>query len=247
MKILLFDIENSPIVTWTWGIHSDPMHSTKFVKQDWYVMCWAAKWLGDKEVMTGALPDHKYNHKRPNDKKTLEGLWKLLDEADVVIAHNGYAFDRRKANARFLIHGMKPPSPYKMIDTLKVARSTFMFTSNKLGDLGEYLKCGAKMDTGGFDLWIDCMDGKRSAWRKMVKYCKQDVVLLEKVYLTLRPYIRNHPNQNVYNGTVKCCPKCGSANIIKRGSYMTMTGEKDRFSCNDCGGWCNEGRVVKNG
>lgn len=247
IKILLFDIENSPIVTWAWDIHGEPMHSTTFVKEDWYVMCWSAKWLGEKKVYSYALPDFKYDHRNPCDKKILEKLWDILDEADVVIAHNGFAFDRRKANARFIQHGMPPPSPYKMIDTLKVARSTFMFTSNKLGDLGHYLGVGSKVETGGFDLWKDCMNGCSKAWKKMVRYCKNDVVLLEKIYLKLRPYIKNHPNQNVYNQTIENCPKCGSDNIIKRGLSYNLTGPKQRYQCKDCGGWATEGKVVKNG
>ena len=100
MKILLFDIENSPIVTYAWSIHGEPMHSTKFVKKDWYVMCWAAKWLGEKKVLRSALPDDdSYDYKKPDDKKVLKRLWDLLDEADIVVAHNGNKFDRRKANS----------------------------------------------------------------------------------------------------------------------------------------------------
>lgn len=209
-------------------------------------MCWSAKWLDDKKVISRALPDYKYDHKKPCDKKILQDLWNLLDEADVVVAHNGFKFDRRKANARFLIHGMTPPSPYKMVDTLTVARSMFMFTSNKLGDLGHYLGVGSKVDTGGFDLWIDCMDGKKTAWNKMVKYCKNDVVLLEKVYNKLRPYIKNHPNSNIYNQTINSCPKCSSSDLIKRGYSFLTNGKKQRFKCNNCGGWCTDGRVIKN-
>ena len=237
MKILLFDIENSPIVTWSWGIHADPSHSTKFVKENWYVMCWSAKWLNSKEVISKALPDYQYNHKKPCDKRILKDLWKLLDEADIVIAHNGKRFDCKKSNARFMMHGMTPPSPYKVIDTLTVSRSMFMFTSNRLGDLGQYLGVGSKIDTGGFDLWKECMEGNLKSWDKMIKYCKQDVILLEKVYLKIRPYIKNHPHLSLDNGN---CPKCGSSKLQKRGTIMTKRAMLRRFCCTACGGWCSK-------
>lgn len=245
MKILLFDIENAPLVTWSWGIHEDPSHSTKFVKDDWYIMCWSAKWLDDKNVITCALPDFEYNYKKPCDKEILKKLWNLLDEADVVIAHNGFKFDRRKANARFLIHGMTPPSPYKMIDTLRVARSNFMFTSNKLGDLGNYLGVGSKVDTGGFDLWIDCMAGKKRAWDKMVRYCKNDVILLEKVYKKLRPYISNHPNMSMALNGFKC-KHCGSTRFKVARTRTQSFGLSKHILCYDCGKYTAI-RIVDNG
>ncbi len=240
MKILLFDIENSPIVMWAWGIHNDPSHSTKFVKEDWYVMCWSAKWLNEKKMYSYALPDFDYNHKKPCDKKILKKLWELLNEADIVIAHNGRKFDCRKANARFLIHGMKPPSPYKVIDTLTIARQMFMFTSNRLGDLGEYLKVGKKIDTGGFDLWKDCMEGDAKAWKKMVKYCKQDVLLLEKIYHKLKPYGRV-PNMGVYENR-PVCPTCGHPEIQYHGYGFTDALRYRRFQCSKCGAWGRDRR-----
>ena len=242
-KILLFDIENAPIVTWSWGIHDDPSHSTKFVKSDWYIMCWSAKWLGEKDIISSALTDFKYNFRNPNDKQILEALWKLLDEADIVIAHNGKKFDCRKANTRFLIHGMKPPSPYKVIDTLTIARQSFMFTSNRLGDLGNYFGVGSKMETGGFELWKDCMDGDLKAWGKMVKYCKQDVRLLEKVYKKLAPYAKSNFGLQAFFD-IHVCGSCGSPKIQYRGYAYAKTRKYRRFQCTKCGTWGRDNKMV---
>jgi len=237
-KILLFDIENSPLVTWSWGIHDDPSHSTKFVKKDWYVMCWAAKWLHKREVFSSALPDYpEYDPENPCDRRVLKELAQLLNEADIVIAHNGNKFDRRKANARFLQNGITPPSPYRVIDTLTESRKHFMFTSNRLGDLGNCFGLGGKMDTGGFDLWKDCMEGNPKAWKKMVRYCAQDVVLLEKVYLKLRPYMKTHPNLSVFEGGL-CCSNCGSEKLMKKGKQYTQSGVYQRYKCKDCDSAC---------
>jgi hypothetical protein len=44
-----------------------------------------------------------------------------MDEADIICAHNGDAFDIKKINSRLITNGFKPPSPFKTIDTLKAA------------------------------------------------------------------------------------------------------------------------------
>jgi len=246
MQILLFDIETAPNRGWIWRLW-DEIRNMGMIEQDWYILCWGAKWLEKKEVMSSALPDFPLYKKEPrNDKHVLQELWKLLDEADVVIGHNAVKFDRRKVNARFMFHGMKPPSPYMMIDTLLVARKEFDFSSNKLNDIVVFLGLGKKIDTGGFELWTQCLDGIMSAWRKMVKYCKHDVTLLEKVYLALRPYMLQHPNIGVYNDDNRpCCPKCGCEKIHYRGYYHTTVSRFKRFKCLNptCGGW---GRERKN-
>ena len=58
-----------------------------------------------------------------------ETLEKFISEANVVIAHNGVRFDTKKVRARMLVHGMLPPTPFKQVDTLQIARSEFGFTS----------------------------------------------------------------------------------------------------------------------
>ncbi len=133
-KILLFDIENTPDLAYTWGLYNE-ITSTDFIVSEWYILCWSAKWLDSKKMIRGSLIESKsYKPYVGNDKELCQKLWNLLDEADIVIAHNAVQFDVKKANARFLIHNMPPPSPYKIIDTLKVARGTCKFTSNRLGD-----------------------------------------------------------------------------------------------------------------
>ncbi|GAG32214.1 unnamed protein product, partial [marine sediment metagenome] len=170
--------------------------------------------------------------------RIMEQLWNLFDEADIVIAHNAVKFDCRKANTRFIANGLKLPSPVKVVDTLKMARRDFAFTSNRLGDLGVFLGVGKKLKTGGFDLWKGCMSGHKPSWDKMVKYCKGDVRLLEKVYLKLRPFSRNHPNSGVYEGEMKCI--CGSTRLQKRGFAVTNAQRYQRYQCQSCGSWCRD-------
>jgi len=235
MNILFFDLESAPSTAHIWELYKE-VTSMEMVESDWYVLCFGAKWLGEKEVISSALPDHKlYRTEKDNDREVMKDLWKLLDKADIVIAHNAIAFDVRKANARFIYHGMTPPSPYKIVDTLKVARRYFSFMSNRLGDLGKFLGVGTKIDTGGFRLWRGCLSGDKKSWGLMVKYCRQDVLLLERVYLRLRPYIKVHPSRALQKEYA--CPKCGSADVHLRGTAKAVGGIDQRFCCQKCGGW----------
>lgn len=234
MKILLFDIETAPNLGYVWGKwEQDVIENEK----DWYMLSFAYKWLDDKKVKAYSLPDFPaYKKDRENDKALVTKLWELFNEVDIIIAHNGDQFDIRKANARFMVHGLGAPSPYKTIDTKKVAKKYASFDSNKLDELGRYLGIGRKEQTGGFGLWKGCMSGDKKSWNKMVSYNKQDVILLEKVYLKLRGWMTNHPNVNLFTEE-DGCPACGSDHVQKRGFSIAGNKTRQRFQCQDCGKW----------
>jgi hypothetical protein len=232
-RILFYDIETAPLLSYTWGMYEQNVID---VKRSWYMLSFAYKWQGQKRVHTKALPDYKNFKKNMEDDSFLvKELWTLFDEADIIIAHNGDRFDAKKANARFLFHGKKPPSPYKSIDTLKIARNKFAFSSNRLNDLGAYLGVGRKLPTTGFHLWKGCMKGEASAWRKMRAYNARDVELLERVYLKLRAW-GSHPNLTAYSGNPGC-PTCQSTNVQRRGWNIARVRKTPRFQCRSCGTW----------
>jgi len=233
LKILLLDVETSPNIGYTWRKYDQTV--IEFV-QEWYMLSFSAKWLGEKKTVVYGLPDFSgFAKDKINDKKLCQKLWKLMDSADIIIAHNGDRFDLRKINSRFITNGIKPPSPYKTVDTLKAARKYFGFNSNKLNDLGVALGLGKKVPTGGFQLWLDCMYGDEKAWRKMKAYNKNDVILLEKVYERLLPWIGNHPSVSI-SAEIKC-HKCGSFNIQQRGYTYTKASRCKKWCCNDCNAW----------
>lgn len=244
-KVLIYDIETAPNLGFIWGKYEQNVIE---YDREWYILCFAYKWLGERTVHAVGLPDFKTYKKDPEDDRELvAALYKLFDEADVVIAHNGDSFDQKKAHARFVYHNMTPPSPYKQIDTKKVAKRYFNFNSNKLDDLGEHLKLGRKVDTGGFALWKGCMNGDKKAWNKMLKYNKQDVALLEKVYLRMRPWIQNHPSLALMDNRPEACPRCKSTRIVKEGSRTyRKTGTVQRYRCQGCGGWLEERKAENN-
>lgn len=238
MKALFLDIETAPNTAYIWSLWKEP-RSTNCLVKDWYIMCWCAKWLNEKKMYTASIHESSTYKKDPsNDKEVLLALRDLLNEADVVIAHNGVRFDCKKIRTRFLLNNINPPSPFKVIDTLKAARKYFAFTSNRLDDLGQFLKVGKKLKTDGFKLWKDCLKGKKSAWKKMIRYNKKDVKLLEKVYYKLLPYMDSHPSYGVYVDEERPhCPKCGHHKIIYQGYAYTRAGKYRKFQCKKCGAW----------
>lgn len=246
IKILLLDCETAPMLGYSWDIWKE-QGSMEFVIRDWYMLCWCAKWLDKKEMFTCALPDFKdaYKVEPENDSLIVGLLHELLCLADVVVTQNGNRFDLPKINAKLIQYNLPPVPPFKKVDTCLTARKVFGFSSNKLNDIGKLLGLGEKIETGGFKLWKQCMKGDAKAWKKMVTYCANDVKLLEKVYKKMLPFMSGHPNSNYYTGE-NGCPKCGSHNLIAKGYDYQATGKKQRYYCKDCGGWCREGKVIKN-
>jgi hypothetical protein len=237
-KILLFDIETAPMPVWVWSFGKQYVPYTNLVKdesgepREWYILSWAAKWLYDEEVMSDILTPEEAMGR--SDARILKSVWELLDEADIVIAHNGDRFDIRKLNARFILNDMLPPSAYKSIDTLKVSRREFAFSSNKQDFLTKQFGVSEKLSTD-FKLWLDCMNGDKEQLARMLKYNKRDVVGLEQVYLKLRPYIKNHPNIGVIMDS-DTCPSCGSDKLEStNATYFTSSNEFLTYRCCNCG------------
>lgn len=235
-KVLLLDIETSPITGYTWGTYQQNVLQ---ILENVKVISIAWQWLGDPAVACIALPDFPgYKPGRVDDKKLVKFIWDLLDQADIIIAHHGDSFDLKILNARFARYSLNAPSFYKTVDTRAVAKKYFRFDSNKLNELGTYLGEGQKINTGGFGLWVRCMAGETRAWDKMKKYNIQDVVLLERIYLRLRPFMTGHPNLNILADKHELsCPVCLSDKVVRRGIAITTAGQKQRFQCKDCGSW----------
>lgn len=240
-KILLFDIETTPHLSFTWGKYDQTVVG---FKQHSHMLSFSAKWLKGAQVTKGLIDYPSYRKDKHNDQALVQELWSLLDEAEVVVAHNGRAFDTKKVNARFSFHGIAPPSPYKIVDTKEMSKRYFNFTSNSLDDISQYLGVGKKLPTQGFDLWVECMAGNREAWATMKRYNAHDVVLLEAIYLRMLPFMEGHANlSTLLEGQV--CPKCGSSRLQARGEARTQSTVYQRFQCQDCGGWGRSTRKTR--
>lgn len=237
MKLLFFDIETSPMRGWFWG---DNLYEQQIleVDQDMFLLGFGFQWNHLDTVEWVGQPDFgAYKRDRTNDVGVVKALWKLLDEADAVLAHNGKRFDVRKANARFLMLGLPPPSPYQVLDTKNIAKKNFALPSNKLDEIARQILDERKLPHTGKKLWFDCMSGDEEAWKLMADYCKQDTALLKPIYQKFLPWIDNHPNWNIHEDIPESCPNCASAQIQMRGSGFTRSTEYQRYSCRKCGKW----------
>lgn len=232
-KVLLFDIETAPIKAWVWGCWKQDVYPVQII-EDWSVLSWAAKWLGSPDVMHDAPWENGSDVR--DDRKTCQSLHRLMDEADVLIAHNGKDFDVRRINTRFLIHGFGPPKPYKIIDTLKIARANFAFTSNRLDELGKSLGIGRKVEHEGFELWKKVIAGEGDARPRMSEYNVGDVVLLEPIYLALRAWDTRHPNVNLEFDVLRCSA-CSSKALRRKGEVYTPVNSYCAYQCVKCGHW----------
>ena len=228
LKILLLDIETAPNKVYAWGLW-DQNIALNQVEETSYILCWAAKWLGDDQVMFDSV-------KKSKPKLMMGRMHKLLDEADCVVHYNGLKFDIPTLNKEFIQQGFAPPAPYKQVDCLKEVKRMFRFQSNKLDFVAQALGLGAKQAHEGFTLWTACMRGDKEAWKRMEAYNRQDVKLLEDLYLKLRPWIEKHPSHGAHQD-IECCPKCGSEKLQQRGYAVTQMMKYRRYQCQGCGGW----------
>lgn len=233
LRVLLLDIENAPMLSYHWGVWKQNIGRPMRLEGDRsYMMSIAMKWLGEDEIFY-------FESRTEDDSQLVKDTFKFLDEADVVIAHNGKSFDIKKINAYAVLNDLKPPSPYRQIDTLIECRKNFMFERNTLAYVADALNCSPKLDHAefqGFELWKECMKGNEAAWAEMKKYNIQDINTLEEVYLKIRPYIKSHPNLVTTADSLKHrCTACGSHDLRENGYSVTNVSKFQRYVCGDCG------------
>lgn len=228
LRVLALDIETRPSLAYVWGLWDQNINLDALVESG-DMICWAAKWLGEKKVEFRSV-----HH--DGRKKMVKDAWKLLDEADVVMHFNGARFDIPHLNREFVESGLKPPAPYKQIDLLQTVKRKFRFPSNKLAYVSEALGLAGKEKHEGYQLWLKCMAGDDRAWGRMRRYNIQDVRLLEELYEILMPWVSNHPSVGALTGS-DVCPRCGSADLVGRGYAFLRTGRYRRFQCKACKGW----------
>lgn len=234
-RTLTFDIETTPLVGYTWGLWEQNV--IELIKRS-SILCISYKWLGEKKIHNiSQFYAGNYKPGIENDRHVLELFREVLDEADIVVTQNGNSFDIPIVNARMLAHGIMPPSPYKKVDTKRLAKTLFKFESNKLEHMVQYVGIANKTNPGGFAAWKGCMAGDKKAWDSMIKYNNNDVKITEELYLRMRPFMENHPNLNVITGRLAACTQCQSEHLQARGWGMNRTSKYRKYQCQDCGTW----------
>jgi DNA polymerase elongation subunit (family B) len=230
-KRLFFDLETSYNIVSSWRIGYNLNLSPENIIRERAIICVSFKWEHEDKV-------HSIEWNKGNDKKLLLELSKIMNEADEVIGHNSDRFDLKWIRTRCIFHNIPLIPDFQSIDTLKLAKKGFNFNSNKLDYIGKFLGVGEKIKTGGLDLWNRIIfNNDKEAMVDMVKYCEQDVLLLEAVYKRLSPYITHKSHRGLVNcKSIISCPECSSERMISNGIRTSATGiVKRRLHCADCG------------
>jgi DNA polymerase elongation subunit (family B) len=235
-KVLLLDIETAPNKAYIWQLKTDYVSTDQLISSS-HILCVSAKWLGESDITFRSVYEH-------GQRVMLQDIHEMIGDADVVVHYNGTKFDIPTLNREFLCEGMAPPSPLRQVDLLPVVRKQFKFTSNKLDYVCQQLGLGNKVHHKGMELWDGCMANDPASWKVMEKYNKMDVVLLERLYNRLLPWIPRLPNHTLYTGLSDSCPRCGSKKFTRRGVAHTYLLTYQRYQCNKCMGWFS-GQVDK--
>jgi len=240
-KILIYDIETAPILSFVWKIWKENI-GVKQIVRDWHVIAWAAKWHGEKKIF---YRDQRKAGNMEDDKELITELYAMLNEADVVVTHNGRKFDNRKVNARLIVNGFKPVKVSKQEDTCVMAKKYFGFTSNSLEFLSDKINKKFKKlkhdKFPGFELWAEVLKGNLSAWKEMERYNKHDVLATEELYDRLKPWSSTH--FGIHQDEHQC--KCGSTDLERQGYNYTLTGKYQQYRCRDCGHWSRSTKRVR--
>ena len=202
-KILIFDIETAPMSAFVWKRYKENVSLEQTISES-FMLCWSAKWLYEEEVFGDKLTSEEA--RKEDDFRIVESLYKIISQADIIVAYNGKNFDIPYMNQRFLVYGFNPYTPVQVIDPYETAKTVFRFSSNKMDHIATELGLQNKIKTD-FDLWKGCM-----------------------------PWIKNHPNISNYFEDKDRCIKCGSENIIKLNKYFyTPSGKYELYRCRRCG------------
>lgn len=230
-KILILDIEVAPIKAFVYGLWQQNI-AIDYILEDWFVFSWAAKWAGKKEIMYADVSSRKLVQ---NDEYVCKKIHKLISEADILVGHNSDRFDIKKLNTRFIKHGLDPIPKLQSIDTLKVARRYFKFTSNKLDYIAKFLGIEGKYKSKKFtqrEMWKACYNKDKEAWKENKIYNKQDVEITEKVFDKLKTWDASL-NFQAYLQKAVCI--CGSEEFKKDGVRYTKQSAFQRYKCAECG------------
>jgi predicted RNA-binding Zn-ribbon protein involved in translation (DUF1610 family) len=238
-KILLFDLETSHNIMAVFSLYD-----TKYgiphdnILKERMILSAAWKWLGQREVGSISVMDSPtfwegMNLSEDEDLVILEKLAELWKDADAVVAHFGDKFDIKYINTRLAYYRLPPFPPVIQIDTYKIAKSKFLFNSNRLDYLGKFLGVGRKVRTDK-GLWLQCLEGMSSAITKLVTYNQGDVRLLERVYKVLVPFAPAKINFALF-AEKEVCPSCGSAKTVKHKHRVTRTRKYIQYQCGSCG------------
>lgn len=243
-KVLFLDVEVAPSITVAFS-RFKAFASPDHVLQEPYMLTYVVKWMHEDVTYGNTLLDTEHVHLQ-DDGQLISALWEYLNDADIVVAQNA-KFDRGWFNQRCIIHGLNPPSPYKLVDTLQMLKRNFSLPSNSLAAAAQYFNLTRKKSHSGIDMWIKCMNGDAEAFEEMLDYNDGDVVTLEELYKKIQPFSNDLPNMSLYYKDAKPrCVGCGSSDIAPT-KYLAHTALSsfETMQCRCCGKYSRTRKNVR--
>lgn len=242
VRLLSIDIETLPGKFYAWSPAPEFIGSHMMI-EDWSLLSYAAKWVGDDRIISDVLTPDEVS--RRDDGRITGGIWRLLDQAHIVITHNGKRFDIRKINTRLWKHKFHKPSHYKVIDTLVAAKQVFGLTYNSMDFIAEFTERDRKLETNK-GLWTRADQGDPEALKEMLVYNEQDIRTQEQIYMEMREWIPNHPSLTAYNKRDQhACPVCLHKGHKQIGYYFTNKKKYKEFRCKGCGATWHNSKAEK--
>lgn len=235
LRTLMIDIERLPgqFTADFWSLNDYKgrrIHADNVV--EWpSTVCFAAKWYGDKR---GTF--HAIWHEGGADAM-YQAAFDLYDQADMVLTYNGIAFDGKHLASGWTERGMGRPSTWKDIDLLRVARQSQGWESKTLDSVCKRLGIPAKNDRYSVEVARAAVAGNKAAQRKLKRYNENDTDILAAVYERLLPWVKGQPHVAPSLGLERpTCPRCGSTDVKRVGTYTPGVYNYPEFKCNTCAG-----------
>lgn len=237
LKTLIYDIETSPCLGWFWRSGKQVVGAHQ-IRRPGKIICISYRFT---HWPKGKIKNLRWDHKQ-SDKKMVLRFADIANKADIIVGHNGDGFDKKWLNTRLAYYEQPTLRHLVTEDTLKQSRQQFNLPSHRLDFLCKYFKIGGKLSTAT-GLWERVVfDNDKESLQQMVDYCDQDVLILDKLYKRIYPYVNHKINMAVVKGNPESCPDCGKSEIQKRGFTYTRAGKFQRYSCTSCGHWFKTGR-----
>ena len=176
----------------------------------------------------------------------MRAVWDVFDQADLIIGHNADRFDARHLMGGWAEMGLPAPSPYKVIDTLKIARGTFAYESNTLDALNKRLGIDAKTDKYDARIARAAVNGDKEAQETLSAYNRGDIIASEALFDRLRPFARGIPHLGMWTDDALACPSCGHTMTATGKTVHANVQRYEHLACPNCGSHARGTATLKN-
>lgn len=206
------------------------------------ILCIGYKWLGNPRVYVPTILDYSKTNFL-DDRGLVKAFSEVYNSADYSCGHYAQRFDVPMIQSKLIKYGLPPLAPIPLIDTWRVARDNFKLHSNRLATIQEFLGVEHSKTSINFDDWLQAAHGNKRALRQVVEHCRLDVLVLEEVFLKLRPLIKTEPSRQLFTEDRGMeCIACGSKKLQCRGYQVAKTRKFKRLQCQSCGKWQRENK-----